>query len=38
MKTNSEGFQQCYNEQMVVDGKNQLVVEVEATGNASDQG
>ena len=38
MKTNTEGFQQCYNAQMVVEGDNQLVVAVEVSDNASDQG
>ena len=38
MKTSSEGFQQCYNAQTVVEGENQLVVGAEVTDNASDQG
>ena len=38
MKTSSEGFQQSYNAQMVVEGKNQLVVGAGVTNNASDQG
>ncbi len=38
MKTSTEGFQQCYNAQMTVDGKSQLVVGAEVTDNASDQG
>ena len=38
MKTSSEGFQQSYNAQMVVEGENQLVVGAEVTDNASDQG
>ena len=38
MKTSTEGFQQCYNAQTVVDGDNQLVVGTEVTDNASDQG
>ena len=38
MKTSSEGFQQSYNAQMVVEGKNQLVVGAEVTDNGSDQG
>ncbi len=38
MKTSSEGFQQCYNAQAVVEGENQLVVGAEVTDNASDQG
>ncbi len=38
MKTSSEGYQQCYNAQTVVDGENQLVVATTVTDNASDQG
>ena len=38
MKTSSEGFQQCYNAQVAVDGEHQLVVATEVTANASDQG
>ena len=38
MKTSSEGFQQSYNAQAVVEGENQLVVAVGVTNNASDQG
>ena len=38
MKTSSEGFQQSYNAQTVVEGENQLVVDVGVTNNASDQG
>ena len=38
MKTSSEGFQQCYNAQVAVDGKHQLVVATDLTANASDQG
>ena len=38
MKTSSEGFQQCYNAQTVVEGENQLVVATTVTDNASDQG
>ena len=34
----SEGYQQCYNAQTVVEGEDQLVVEAEVTDNASDQG
>ena len=26
MKTSSEGFQQCYNAQMAVDGEHQIIV------------
>ena len=38
MKTSNEGFQQCYNAQVAVDGDHQLVVATEMTANASDQG
>ena len=38
MKTSSEGFQQCYNAQVAVEGANQLVVATEVSANASDQG
>ena len=38
MKTSSEGFQQCYNAQVAVDGAHQLVVATAVTANASDQG
>ena len=38
MKTSSEGFQQCYNVQVAVDGEHQLVVATEVTANGSDQG
>ena len=38
MKTSSEGFQQCYNAQVAVDGEHQLVVATDLTANASDQG
>ena len=38
MKTSSEGFQQCYNAQVAVEGEHQLVVATEVTANASDQG
>ena len=38
MKTSSEGFQQCYNAQTVVDGDNQVVVATTVTDSASDQG
>ncbi len=34
MKTSSEGFQQCCNAQMAVDGENQLVVGADVTDNA----
>ena len=38
MKTSAEGFQQCYNAQVAVEGQNQLIVAVEVSSNASDQG
>ena len=38
MKTSNEGFQQCYNAQVAVDGDHQLVVATDVTANASDQG
>ena len=38
MKTSAEGFQQCYNAQVAVEGKNQLFVAVEVSSNGSDQG
>ena len=37
MKTSNDGFQQCYNAQVAVDGEHQLVVATEVTANASDQ-
>ena len=38
MKTPAEGFQQCYNAQLAVEGENQLIVAVAVASNASDQG
>ena len=38
MRTSTEGYQQCYNAQAVVDGESQLVVGTAVTDNASDQG
>ena len=38
MKTSSEGFQQCYNAPVAVDGAHQVVVATDLTANASDQG
>ena len=38
MKTGAEGFRQCYNAQVAVDGEHQLIVATELTSNASDQG
>ena len=38
MKTSTEGFQQSYNAQTVVDDASQMVVEASVSANASDQG
>jgi transposase len=38
MRTSTEGYQQCYNAQAVVDGESQLVLGAAVTDNASDQG
>ena len=38
MRTSSEGFQQCYNAQVAVDGEHQLIVATELTSNGSDRG
>ena len=38
MKTSSEGFQQCYNAQVAVEGEKQLILATEVSSNASDQG
>ena len=38
MKTSTEGFQQCYNAQVTVEGDHQLIVSTAVTDNASDQG
>ena len=40
MKTSADGFQQCYNAQLAVEGENQLIVAVAVavSSNASDQG
>ena len=38
MRTSSEGFQQSYNAQAVVEGENQFVIGTGVTNNASDQG
>ena len=37
-KTSREGFQQCFNAQVAVEGEHQLVVATDVTANASDQG
>ena len=38
MKTSQDGFQQCYNAQIVVDGDSQLIVAAAVSAQASDQG
>ena len=38
MRTGSEGFRQCCNVQVAVDGEHRLIVATELTSNASDQG
>ena len=38
MKTGSEGFQQCYNAQMAVDGEHRIIVAARVGPQASDQG
>ena len=38
MKTSTEGFQQCYNAQLAVDGDHQIIVATEVSAKASDQG
>ena len=38
MKTSTEGFQQCYNAQVVVDGEHQIIVETHVGAEATDQG
>ena len=38
MRTMNEGYQQCYNGQLAVDGKHQIVVLAEVVNNASDHG
>ena len=38
MRTGPEGFRQCCNAQVAVDGEHQLIVATELTSNASDQG
>ena len=38
MKTSNDGFQQCYNAQLAVDGENQIIVATQVTADATDQG
>ena len=38
MNTSTEGFQQCYNAQTVVDEAHQIIVATDVEANASDQG
>ena len=38
MKTSSEGFQQCYNAQMAVDGEHQIIVATQVGPQVNDQG
>ena len=38
MKTSQDGFPQCYNAQIVVDGDSQLIVAAAVSAQASDQG
>ena len=38
MKTPQEGYQQCYNGQLVVDGEHQVIVAAELVNNGSDHG
>ena len=38
MKTSGEGFQQCYNAQMAVDGECQIIVGTHVDAKATDQG
>ena len=38
MKTSTEGFQQCYKAQLVVDAAHQLIVATQVEAHASDQG
>ena len=38
MKTSQDGFQQCYNAQLVVDADSQLIVTATVSDQASDQG
>ncbi len=36
MKTSTEGFQQCYNAQVAVDGEHQMIVSAEVSSNPND--
>ena len=38
MKTSNDGFQQCYNAQLAVDGENQIIVATQVTADVTDQG
>ena len=38
MKTSTEGYQQCYNAQTVVDGAHQIIIATDVEAQASDQG
>ena len=38
MKTSTDGFQQCYNAQIAVDGTQQLIVATDLSAHPSDQG
>ena len=38
MKTSNDGFQQCYNAQLAVEGENQIIAATQVTANATDQG
>ena len=38
MKTSTEGFQQCYNAQLAVDGEHQIIVATDVGAQAADQG
>ena len=37
MKTSNDGFQQCYNAQLAVDGENQIIVATQVTADATDR-
>ena len=38
IKTSNDGFQQCYNAQLAVEGENQIIVATQVTADATDQG